>query len=123
MSEILLDQRDFPAGSGELIRGAQETAQNVAEALAIPYGSLPWGRPPVVPREQTAGSHLWSMLNDQRDPLEIIAEVRRVIRSVRSVLPSSARCRYDAPRNRYMASFVPVGERRVITIAVPVPAV
>ena len=61
------------------------------------------------------------MLNDQRDPLEIIAEVRRVIRSVRGVLPSSARCRYDAPNNRYMASFVPVGERRVITIAVPIP--
>ena len=61
------------------------------------------------------------MLNDLRDPREIIAEARRVIRSVSGVLPSSARCRYDAPNDRYIASFVPVGERRVVTIVVPTP--
>lgn len=121
MSEILLDERDFPTGSGTYVTGAAETAQNVVEALAIPYGSLPWGRPPVVPREQTAGSHLWAMLNDQRDEREIIAEVLRVMRSIDGVLRSSARCWYDAPNDRYLASFVPVGTRRAVTVVVPTP--
>lgn len=116
MSEILLDRRDFPAGAGTLIRGAEETVQNVVESLATPYGSLPWGRPPVVPREQTAGSHLWSMLNDLIEPSMVIAEIRRVMLTLRGIVKSSIRVTYDDAAQQYRATFVPLEDRRVVAL-------
>ena len=44
MSEVLLDQRDLGRGPATIITGGPEVAQNIAEAVAIPFGSLPWDR-------------------------------------------------------------------------------
>ena len=100
MSEVLLDHRDLAfTGEVSVITGAAEVAQNIQESVAIPYGSLPWDR--------EAGSHLWSMLNDNANRSETIAEIRRVMVSLPGVVSSSVRVRYDPRSRKYQAQFVP----------------
>ena len=110
MSEILLDQRDLPSGAATVITGAHEVAQNIRESVAIPYGSLPWDR--------EAGSHLFDMLNDVENPVETIAEIRRVATSLPGVVPSSVRVWRDARAGRYRVSFIPIeaGTRTTVDV-------
>lgn len=110
MSEILLDHRDIDPASRAVtvITGAAETVQNIAEAFAIPYGSLPWDR--------TGGSHLFDMLNDLIEPQQVIDEMRRVVLSMPRVVKSTVEVGYNRRRDRYRVQFVPKDESSLVVI-------
>ena len=113
MSEVLLDQRDLGRGPATIITGGPEVAQNIAEAVAIPFGSLPWDR--------QAGSHLFEQLNDVTDRPATITEIRRVAKSFNGVVKSSVSVRWNPRARRYEARFVPRGENRAIVVPIRMP--
>ena len=113
MAEVLLDSRDLPPGGATIITGAAEVTQNITEAIATPYGSLPWDR--------KAGSHLFFMLNDLVDRSATIAELRRVALSFADLVKSSVAVRWNPQTQRYEVKFIATEMNRVVVIPVTLP--
>ena len=113
MAEVLLDQRDLPPGGATIIAGAAEVTQNITEAIAIPYGSLPWDR--------AAGSHLFSMLNDLVDRSATIAELRRVALSFADLVKSSVTVQWNPRTQKYEIKFIATEANRAVVIPVTLP--
>ena len=113
---MLLDQRDLPTRPVTVVTGPQEVAQNIREAISIPYGSLPWDR--------EAGSHLFAMKNARTDRAAIVAEIKRVMQDMRGLIRSSVAVRWDPVARRYDARFMPREADREVTFGgelAPVP--
>lgn len=110
MSDLLLINRDLPGTDDEerIITDAQLAAQNIAETLLVPLGSLPYNR--------AGGSRFASWRNATVSVDEVLLEIERVAREIPEVLPQTVRASYDARTTAYSLSFTAFGESVTIRL-------
>ena len=91
------------------VDGAALVAQDIAEAVVTPLGSLPWDR--------NAGSNLPQWLNSpHRGAEEVLAELRRVAAEDPRVDVRTITARQDQDR-RFILSFRPLGSSAAVELA------
>lgn len=98
-----------PAADLAPVDGAALVAQDIAEAVVTPLGSLPWDR--------NAGSNLPQWLNSpHRGAEEVLAELRRVAAHDPRVDVRTITARQDQDR-RFILSFRPLGSTAAVELA------
>ncbi len=105
-----------PTADLEPISGPALVAQDIAEEVVTPLGSLPWDR--------SAGSNLPRWLNSpHRGAPEVLAELRRVAAKDPRVDVLTIAARQDGDRDRrYLLSFRTLGSTAPVELAFDVQA-